>query len=70
MKKGLLNSPYLPFVIFGLFVFTAVMTTLLYTNNPLALFGLLLLPQIPFTQQEEDDDDDDSPAMGFVQTGD
>lgn len=54
------------FLIVNVLIIALIVFGICWTSNPMFLFGLLLLVQMPFLAPGGDDDDDEDQPMGFT----
>ena len=63
-------SPATPALLTNLAIIVGAVLTVWITSNPLALFVLMLLKDVPFVIQQpysdDDDDDEGGRPMGFI----
>ncbi len=58
--------PFLPFLLVNSLIIGLIIVMLVMTANPLAIFGLMFLVQMPFVENDESHDEEQAQPMGFT----
>ncbi|UUZ75498.1 hypothetical protein LP414_27670 [Polaromonas sp. P1(28)-13] len=54
------------FLIVNILIIVLIIAGIVWTSNPMFMFGLMFLVQMPFVAPGPDEDDDESQPMGFT----